>query len=43
MMERLAYWTLFVASVVLAAWLPVQSAYPQLETKIAQLLTSVRL
>jgi hypothetical protein len=42
-MERLLYWTLFAVSVVLAAWLPVNSAYPQWETRIAQLLTGVRL
>ena len=42
-MERLLYWSLFAVSVVLAAWLPVHSAYPQLETQIAQLLFSVRL
>ena len=37
-MERLLYWTLFVAGVVLAAWLPVTSAYPELGRQVAQIL-----
>ena len=37
-MERVLYWTLFVAGVVLAAWLPVTSAYPELGRQVADLL-----
>ena len=37
-MERLLYWTLFVAGMVLAAWLPVTSAYPELGRQVAQSL-----
>ena len=37
-MERLLYWTLFVAGMVLAAWLPVTSAYPELGRQVAHIL-----
>jgi len=37
-MERLIYWTLFAAGVVLAAWLPVKSVYPELGRVVAHLL-----
>jgi uncharacterized membrane protein YesL len=37
-MERLLYWTLFVAGVVLAAWLPATSAYPDLSRQVAHML-----
>ena len=37
-MERLLYWTLFVAGVVLAAWLPAKSAYPDLGRQVAHIL-----
>ena len=37
-MERLLYWTLFVTGLVLAAWLPAQSAYPELGRQVAHLL-----
>ena len=40
MMERLSYWALFVAGLVLAAWLPVKSAFPQLSAQILQLLST---
>jgi hypothetical protein len=42
-MERLLFWVLFVVSVVLAAWLPVTSAYPQLEMQIVQWRAHARL
>lgn len=42
-MERLLYWLLFVLTVVLAAWVPVTSAYPQLETQMAHWRAHVRL
>jgi len=38
MMEKLLYWTLFVAGLVLAAWLPAKSAYPELGTRVAHFL-----
>ena len=34
-MERLIYWTLFAAGVVLAAWLPAKSVYPELGRVVA--------
>ena len=37
-MERLLYWTLFIAGMVLAAWLPAQSAYPELGKQVAHVL-----
>lgn len=37
-MERLLYWTLFVAGMILAAWLPITSAYPELGRQVAQRL-----
>lgn len=37
-MERLLFWTLFIAGLVLVAWLPVKSAYPQLGAQVMQLL-----
>ena len=37
-MERLIYWTLFATGVVLAAWLPVKSVYPELGRVVAHLL-----
>ena len=37
-MERVLYWTLFVAGIVLAAWLPAQSAYPELGRQVAHFL-----
>ena len=37
-MERLLFWLLFVAGVVLAAWLPATSAYPDLGHKVAHVL-----
>ena len=40
-MERLWYWTLFVAGLVLAAWLPARSAFPQLSVQILHLLSTV--
>ena len=36
--ERLIYWTLFAAGVVLAAWLPAKSVYPELGRVVAHLL-----
>ena len=42
-MERLLYWSLFALGVVLAAWLPVTSEFPQLEARLVQLLTVTRL
>jgi len=27
-MERLLYWALFIVGIVLAAWLPIKTAYP---------------
>jgi hypothetical protein len=39
-MERVWYWTLFVAGLVLAAWLPAKSAFPQLSAQILQLLAT---
>jgi len=41
MMERLSYWTLFVVGMVLAAWLPAQSAFPQLSAQILQMLSTL--
>ncbi len=40
-MERLSFWTLFVAGLVLAAWLPAKSAFPRLSAQILQLLSTV--
>ena len=40
-MERLSYWTLFVAGMVLAAWLPAKTAFPQLSAQILQLLSAL--
>ena len=37
-MERLLYWTLFVAGVVLAAWLPAKSIYPDFGRQVAHIL-----
>jgi hypothetical protein len=37
-MERFLYWTLFIAGVVLAAWLPMKSAYPDAGRQVAHLL-----
>lgn len=37
-MERLIFWILFVAGVVLAAWLPATSAYPDLGQRAAHIL-----
>ncbi len=37
-MERFLYWALFVTGLVLAAWLPAQSAYPELGRQVAHLL-----
>jgi hypothetical protein len=36
-MERLLYWILFVIGLVLAAWLPAASAYPELGRAAAHL------
>ena len=41
MMERLWYWALFVVGIILAAWLPAKSVYPQLSAQILQLLSTV--
>jgi hypothetical protein len=38
-MERLLFWTLFVAGMALAAWLPAQSAFPELGRQAAHYLT----
>jgi 4-hydroxybenzoate polyprenyltransferase len=40
-LERWLYWTLFVAGLALAAWLPAQSAFPELGKQLAHLLTIV--
>jgi hypothetical protein len=37
-MERLLYWALFIAGMVLAAWLPVKTAYPELGHQVAHML-----
>jgi hypothetical protein len=37
-MERLLFWALFVAGMGLAAWLPVQSAFPELGRQVAHVL-----
>ena len=42
-MERLLFWLVFVLSVALAAWLPVTSAYPQLESQFAHWRAHARL
>ena len=39
-MERILYWTLFAGGLLLAAWLPVTSAYPELGRQIAHVLMS---
>lgn len=42
-MERLLYWTLFVAGLVLAAWLPAKSMFPQPSAQIMQVLSTFRI
>jgi hypothetical protein len=37
-MERLLYWTLFIAGIVLAAWLPAKTAFPELGNQVAHIL-----
>lgn len=37
-MERFVFWLLFVAGVVLAAWVPASSAYPSLGHHVAHML-----
>jgi hypothetical protein len=37
-MERLLYWVLFVVGMVLAAWLPAKSAFPELGGQVAHIL-----
>ena len=41
-MERLLYW-MFVVSLILAAWLPARSVFPQLSTRIVQMLSTIRI
>ncbi len=42
-MERLLYWMLFVVSLILAAWLPARSVFPQLSAQIVQMLSTIRI
>ena len=42
-MERLLYWTMFVIAMVLAAWLPMTSAFPQLEARLVHFIAVTRL
>jgi hypothetical protein len=37
-MERVLFWALFVVGMGLAAWLPVQSAFPELGRHLAHVL-----
>ena len=37
-MERFLYWCLFLLGIVLAAWVPVASAYPHLEARLVEFL-----
>jgi len=37
-MERFIFWALFVAGVVLAAWVPASSAYPDLGRQVGHIL-----
>lgn len=41
-MERLLFWALFVVGMGLAAWLPVQSAFPELGARVADVLMIAR-
>jgi hypothetical protein len=40
-MERFFYWMLFIVGMVLAAWLPATSAYPELGQVAARLFLRV--
>lgn len=42
-LERLLYWTLFVAGLVLAAWLPAKKVFSQLGAQIMQVLSTFRI
>ena len=42
-MERVLYWTLFVAGIVIAAWVPANSVYPQLSAQIVQMWSTIRI